>query len=93
MGFCLITFLVNGQEGKVKIFQSRRMQFMSNKIVDLSYGNLKEVPVLHATDEIEILILDNNNLERLPSWIGTLKNLRVLSVRNNNLTELNDHQI
>lgn len=62
---------------------------MTNKIVDLSYGNLREIPVLHSTDEIEILILDNNKLEHIPSWIGTLRNLRVLSVRNNNLADLN----
>lgn len=62
---------------------------MPNKIMDLSFGNLKEIPMLPAADEIEILILDNNKIEHLPSWIATLRNLRILSVRNNNLVELN----
>ncbi len=38
--------------------------------------------------EIEVLILDNNKLKKLPAWIGQLENLRVLSLRNNNFKEL-----
>lgn len=85
----LICFTANGQDGKVRIFQGRRQPFLPNKIMDLSFGNIKEVPIFPATDEIEILILDNNKIEHLPSWIATLKNLRVLSIRNNNLVDLN----
>jgi hypothetical protein len=91
LAFCmfLCCILVHGQDGKVRIFQGRRQPFMPNKIMDLSFGNLKEIPILPVSNEIEILILDNNKIEHLPSWIGTLKNLRILSVRNNNLVELN----
>ena len=85
-----VNLIANGQEtGKVIVFHGRRVPFKTQKIIDLSYQNLSEVPVLVSNTEVEILILDNNNLTKLPSWIGNLKNLRILSVRNNNLSELN----
>ncbi len=82
--------LLNAQEtGKVIVYQGRQVPFKEQKVIDLSYQNLSEVPVLVSNSEVEILILDNNNLTRLPNWIGNLRNLRILSVRNNNLIELN----
>jgi len=87
LGILLISLSANGQE-TVRVFQGRRVPFKSQKILDLSYSNLKEVPLVAQNSDIEILILDNNNLEKLPSWIGNLSNLKVLSVRNNNLSEL-----
>jgi hypothetical protein len=62
---------------------------MEKKVLDLSYQNLREVPIEASNREIEVLILDNNNIEKLPNGIGNLKNLKVLSVRNNNLIKLN----
>ena len=86
----LSNLLAIGQEtGKVVVFEGRRVPFKTQKLIDLSFQNLTEVPVLVSNTEVEILILDNNNLTKLPSWIGNLKNLKVLSVRNNNLLELN----
>ena len=85
-----ISLIANSQETKKAIvYQGRRVPFKSQKIIDLSYRNLTEIPVLVSNTEVEILILDNNNLTALPSWIGNLKNLRILSVRNNNLIEIN----
>jgi Leucine-rich repeat (LRR) protein len=82
--------LANGQNsGKVIVYQGRRVPFKAQKIIDLSFRNLKEVPVMVSNTEVEILNLDNNNLAELPSWIGNLKNLKILSVRNNNLLVLN----
>ncbi|MDA3954536.1 MAG: leucine-rich repeat domain-containing protein [Bacteroidales bacterium] len=81
----LISLTINGQENNhVEIFEGRGT-FDSKVILDLSYQNLKSVPIEADNPEIEVLILDNNNLEKLPVWISNLKNLKVLSVRNNNL--------
>jgi len=89
-GLTLISLLANGQENNpVVVFQGRKVPFKSQKVLDLSYQNLKDVPIESSNTEIEILILDNNNIEKLPNWIGNLKNLKILSVRNNNLLELN----
>jgi len=86
----IMSSVVNAQDiKKVIVFHGRRVPFNSQKIMDLSYQNLKNVPTLISNSEIEILILDNNNIEKLPAWIGNLKNLKVLSVRNNNLIEFN----
>ena len=85
-----ITFPALGQEtGNVVVYQGRKAPFKEQKVLDLSYQNLTEVPNSASNLEIEILILDNNNIQKLPNWIANLKNLKVLSVRNNNLTEFN----
>jgi Leucine-rich repeat (LRR) protein len=84
----VMSALASAQENnKVTVFYGRQVPYESQKIMDISYQNLKNVPTVDS--KVEILILDNNNLEKLPSWIGSLKNLRVLSVRNNNLTDFN----
>ncbi len=90
IAFLLINFFASGQgNSSVEIFQGRGV-FKSRKILDLSYSNLQSVPIEASNPEIETLILDNNQIGELPSWIGNMKNLKVLSVRNNNLTEVNN---
>lgn len=87
--FLLISLFVKGQENNsVKVFEGRGLFNNSKVILDLSYQNLKTVPIEATNPLIETLILDNNNIEVLPSWIGNLKNLKVLSIRNNNLNEV-----
>lgn len=84
----LIGFLVNGQVyDSVVIFQGRSAPLRSLKILDLSFQNLTEVPIVTSISEIETLILDHNEIEKLPRWIGNLKNLKILSIRNNHLQE------
>jgi Leucine-rich repeat (LRR) protein len=79
-----------GQESNSTIiFQGRTAPFKAQKVLDLSYQALKVLPPEASNPEIEILILDNNRIEKLPDRIGNLKNLRILSVRNNYLSELN----
>jgi Leucine-rich repeat (LRR) protein len=90
VGLLLTNFLANGQvTNSVVVYQGRKVPFNSQKVLDLSYQNLSEVPIEASNSEIEILILDNNNIEKLPRGLGNLKNLKVLSIRNNKLKELN----
>ena len=85
--FCTLTY---GQEtSSVVIFKGRKVPYMEQKVLDLSNQNLSEVPIEAFNQEIEILILDNNKIEKLPNRIANLKNLKTLSLRNNNLLELN----
>jgi Leucine-rich repeat (LRR) protein len=79
-----------GQESNtVVVYAGRNAPYHQKIVLDLSYQNLREVPSEADNQEIEILILDNNKIEKLPKWIGNLKNLKTLSLRNNNLLELN----
>lgn len=81
---------LNGQDtNKVVIYQASKSYYRPQVILDLSYRNLKALPPEASNSEIEILILDNNQFEKLPNRIANLKKLRILSVRNNNLTDLN----
>jgi Leucine-rich repeat (LRR) protein len=90
LGILMSCFSLSGQQNtSVRIFQGRKAPFQSQKVLDLSYQNLSEYPQEASNTEIEILILDNNNIEKLPRRIGNLKNLRILSIRNNKLSELN----
>jgi len=90
IGLLLISFTAQGQtENSVEVFHGRAELMESQKILDLSYQNLEKVPIQALNPEIETLILDNNNIKELPSWMGDLKNLKVLSIRNNSLVELN----
>lgn len=77
------------ESGSVVVFKGRKAPYMSKKVLDLSYQNLIQIPTEAFNQEIEVLLLDNNKIEKLPNGIGNLKNLRVLSIRNNNLKELN----
>lgn len=77
------------QNDSIIIFHGRKAPYMQQKVLDLSYRNLKDLPADISNPEIEVLILDNNKIEKLPNRIGNLKNLRILSLRNNNLIELN----
>ena len=62
--FCTLTF---GQEtSSVVIFKGRKVPYMEQKVLDLSNQNLSEVPIEAFNREIEILILDNNKIEKLP---------------------------
>ena len=60
-----------------------------HRIIDLSYRNLTDVPARAVNNEMEVLILDNNNITVLPDWLANLPRLRSLSVRNNNLKDIN----
>ena len=83
--FIFLASVSMAQEVKrVEVFEGRGT-FDSKVILDLSYKNLKSMPIEADNPEIEVLILDHNNIEKLPAWIGNLKNLKVLSIRNNNL--------
>lgn len=85
ISFILCFIFTNGQENKpVEIFKGRGI-YDTKVILDLSYSNLKSVPVEADHAEIEVLILDNNQIEKLPMWLSNLENLKVLSIRNNNL--------
>jgi len=85
--FCISTY---GQEtSSVVVFKGRKVPYMQQKVLDLSYQNLREVPIEAFNQEIEVLILDNNKIEKIPNRIANLKNLKTLSLRNNNLLELN----
>lgn len=90
VAFLLISALSYGQYNKkVMIFHGPKAPFRSQIVLDLSYKGLNTLPINASNQKIEILILDNNKLKTLPNWIGNLKNLRVLSVRNNDLIEVN----
>jgi Leucine-rich repeat (LRR) protein len=90
IGLLLISPLAMGQQdNSVTVFVGRKVPFKPQLVLDLSFQSLTEVPIKASNQEIEILILDDNNIEKLPNWIGGLKNLKVLSVRNNKLTDLN----
>mgnify|MGYP001105370958 CR=1 FL=1 len=89
IGLLLICFATHGQEiTSVEVFNGRGEFNDFQKILDLSYQNLKKVPISALDPEIETLILDNNNIKELPSWIGQLKNLKVLSIKNNSFQKL-----
>ena len=89
VGLLLLCFLSHGQDtSSVQIYSGRGELNNPQLILDLSYQNLTEVPIIASNPEIETLILDNNKLTKLPSWIGQLKNLKILSLRNNNFKEL-----
>ena len=86
----LIGFVSHGQNtNQVEIFNGNGEMNNAQKILDLSYRNLNEIPAIAINPEIETLILDNNNLSRLPDWIRQLKNLKTLSLRNNKFKTLN----
>jgi Leucine-rich repeat (LRR) protein len=90
IGFLLFCSITSGQDSKsVVVYESRRAPFLHQKVLDLSYQNLREVPIRARDWDIEVLILDNNKIEKLPNWIANLKELKTLSIRNNNLLELN----
>lgn len=55
----------------------------NSKITDLSNMNLKKLPMIDL--EVEILILDDNNLTEIPNWFVNLRNLKTLSIRNDNI--------
>lgn len=89
VGFLLIGFLSFGQNtSSVEIFNGRGELNHSQKILDLSHQNLSEIPASALNPEIETLILDDNKLTKLPSWIGQLKKLKILSLRNNHFKQL-----
>jgi Leucine-rich repeat (LRR) protein len=87
----LICFLsAAAQENNLPVvYKSRHAPVMHKKILDLSFRNLKDLPIEAEDPDLEVLILDNNNLDELPNSIANLKNLKILSVRNNRLKELN----
>jgi Leucine-rich repeat (LRR) protein len=89
IGLLLISLFSHGSESdSVVVFHGRGQLMESQKILDLSNQNLKKVPIGALNPEIETLILDNNHIKDLPLWIGDLKNLKILSIRNNSLEKL-----
>ena len=89
-GLLLICTCIYGQDNdQVEIFMGHKAPYWQKNVLDLSYQNLEEIPYEANNQEIEILILDNNKIEKIPNWISSLKNLKTLSLRNNNLLELN----
>lgn len=88
--FLIVALTATAQEQKqVKVFAGNGMMNNGPKILDLSYQNLSKLPADAFNQDIYMLILDNNNLTKLPNNIASLSNLKVLSIRNNNLQELN----
>jgi len=76
-GLILICISAHGQEtNSVVVFKGRKVPYMQQKVLDLSYQNLKEVPIEAFNQEIEVLILDNNKIEKLPNGLANLKNLK-----------------
>lgn len=55
-------------------------------LVDYSYRNLSNNITIYM--DMQVLILDNNNITVLPDWFANLTQLRSLSIRNNNLKEV-----
>lgn len=82
----LITPIVafSQSSGSVVVYQGNIST--NSKITDLSNKNLNKLPIIDS--EVEILILDDNQLTEIPSWFTSLKNLRTLSIRNNNLIDI-----
>jgi len=89
-GLFLISFSIYGQDyDQVDVFIGHKAPYWQITVLDLSHQNLREIHYEANNQEIEILILDNNKIEKLPNWISNLKNLKTLSLKNNNLLELN----
>lgn len=58
------------------------------RIVDLSQQGLKQIPVGAYRRNIEVLILDKNKLKKLPPDLSNLRSLRVISIRDNELEDV-----
>ncbi|WP_282037757.1 leucine-rich repeat domain-containing protein [Saccharicrinis aurantiacus] len=77
--------LVSGQSTESVIVYRGNGQTQSN-VTDLSNKNLTKLPIIDT--DVEVLILDDNNLTEIPGWFTSLKKLRTLSIRNNNLRDV-----
>ncbi|QZT39030.1 leucine-rich repeat domain-containing protein [Halosquirtibacter xylanolyticus] len=86
--FCLLIVSLSYGQNKVKTLSGRGVYGGKYIVYDGSYNGYKKFPIDANRREIQILILDDNNIEKLPLWISNLPNLRVLSLRNNNLKEI-----
>jgi len=61
------------------------------KVLDLSGQNLRQVPTDQLDKDVEVLILDDNNIRDFPLFFPTYcPRLKVLSLRNNCLTQIPD---
>jgi Leucine-rich repeat (LRR) protein len=85
----LISGMVYSQSEDTVIVYHGNGSFDS-KIIDLSNQGLSKIPAKAINFQVEVLILDNNNISDIPKWVGNLTNLRSLSLRNNNLREVNN---
>ena len=58
------------------------------KVLNLSYAGLKEIPpFVYGAINIEMLVLDYNDIKRLPKKLSSLKNLKHISWSNNGLDD------
>lgn len=67
------------------VYNTEKITVSGPHVVDLSGKELKEIPDSYK-DEIlnsEILILDNNFIEKFPEWMLQADNLRSISINNN----------
>lgn len=86
--FLLFNFTANAQKGnQVEKFEGRG-NYNTQLVLDYSYQNLDKIPISADNPQVQTLILDNNHLTKLPNWIHDLSQLRILSVRNNDLHEI-----
>ncbi|KAI8972677.1 hypothetical protein BDB01DRAFT_809559 [Pilobolus umbonatus] len=84
---------------QLKMYKNHLTQFnlfsgigYNKTLTELSLSNCKlsSLPdnLFHTTRALEILLLDSNTLNSLPSSIGSLRRLVVLSIQNNNIDTL-----
>ena len=87
--FSLVTLLVFGQEKRPAVFYGDAQYGTDHYILDLSWEDLHDFPVQALSPSIHVLILDHNNLKDIPNNITAMKNLRTLSLRDNDLQSVN----
>jgi|GEM_PF-1817549 len=87
--FSLVTLFAFGQEKRPGIFYGDAQYGTEHYILDLSWEELHNFPVQALSPTIRVLILDHNNLKEIPNNITAMKNLRTLSLRDNDLQSVN----
>lgn len=85
----LATLVAFGQEKRPGVFYGDAQYGTNQYILDLSWEGLHSFPVQALSPSIRVLILDHNNLTEIPNNITAMKNLRTLSLRDNDLRSVN----